>query len=179
MADVVMFTGGEDVTPRLYGEKVGKYTSCNPVRDEKEATAFLVCQDLGIPVLGICRGAQFLNVQSGGKMVQHVSGHGAPHEVLTNKNMTVVLSSTHHQMMNPFLLDEKDYTLIGWSEGISDTYLNGENEDNHLFMMERIEPEILYYPKTKALCIQAHPEIMNPNSKGVEFCRSLVKEYLL
>lgn len=179
LADVALFTGGEDVDPTLYGEMKGKYTGSYLPRDKAEANLFNDCQDYKVKCLGICRGSQFLTVQSGGRLVQHVRNHGTSHEVFTTKGKTVVLSSTHHQMMNPFKLDKKDFELIGWAEGISDTYLNGENTEIPFFHKERIEPEIVYYPRTESLCIQAHPEIMNPNSKGVELCKQLIREYLL
>jgi len=56
LADLVCFTGGEDVTPSFYGDSQHKYTGCNPARDEKEALVFNRCVERGTPMVGICRG---------------------------------------------------------------------------------------------------------------------------
>jgi len=70
--DLVQFTGGEDVTPSLYGEQAHAATSCNPARDDREAKIFLSFKNK-VPMAGICRGAQFLNVMNKGSMWQHVT----------------------------------------------------------------------------------------------------------
>src|SRR5687768_16963203 len=71
--DLICFTGGEDVTPSLYGEVKHPLTYNNPERDKHEVEYFN--QFIGIPKVGICRGGQFLNVMSGGKLHQHILGH--------------------------------------------------------------------------------------------------------
>lgn len=181
-ANVIMFTGGEDVSPKLYGEAKGKHTFCNEARDDKEVGIFL--QTTVIPKLGICRGAQFLCVMSGGRLVQHITGHtlAGNHEVMTKEGRRVFMSSTHHQMMAPFLYKAPKYELLAWAEGLSDKYIIGNNIDITSIVEMRVnrkEPEIVYFPQTNSLCIQPHPETMDLNSKGVEYCRKLVKEYLL
>ncbi len=69
--DGVLFAGGEDVDPSLYEEEK-KYESVvvNRARDEFELT--LLHQALGArrPILGICRGAQMINVGFGGSLYQ-------------------------------------------------------------------------------------------------------------
>jgi hypothetical protein len=180
-ADVALFTGGEDVSPVMYGAQRNPRTFCNPKRDEEEAKIFGVCEDLGIMKLGICRGAQFLNVMSGGSMIQHVENHGVTHEVFTKSGDQFMMSSTHHQMMNPWkarLGQLPKFDLLAWSEGRSERYLNGSDKNDIEFLEHGYEPEIVWYPKTHSLCIQPHPEIMHPNSKGVEFCHQLVSRYL-
>ena len=64
-ADVMVFTGGPDVTPFLYGQKKIKGTNCDPIRDLKERQV-INSVDVSMPKIGICRGAQFLNVYNGG-----------------------------------------------------------------------------------------------------------------
>jgi len=56
-ADVILFTGGEDVDPHLYGEKTHKYTYCTPQRDAYEIYEYE--QSLCFPNtlrVGVCRG---------------------------------------------------------------------------------------------------------------------------
>lgn len=69
--DGFLFTGGQDVSPRLYGEETREGCGeCCPARDEMEQA--LLTQALGLdrPVLGICRGIQFLNAALGGTLYQ-------------------------------------------------------------------------------------------------------------
>ncbi len=178
-ADVIMFTGGSDVSPNFYQEKMGRYTQSDFYRDQIEASHFQWGIKNQRKFLGICRGSQFLTVMSGGRLVQHVTNHGGEHIIFTKEGREVFVSSTHHQMMNPFGMDLLDYELLGWAEGESSTYLNGEGGEIPIFQKNGIEPEVVWYPKSRALAIQAHPEIMRPDSKGVEYFRGLVEKHLI
>lgn len=53
--DLVLFTGGEDVGPSMYNEKIGKYTSINKTRDLIENEVYLRFYGKTL-FLGICRG---------------------------------------------------------------------------------------------------------------------------
>ena len=55
-ANIVLFTGGEDVYPGNYGEDVGKYTSYNRNRDKQETSEFIKAREYNKFILGICRG---------------------------------------------------------------------------------------------------------------------------
>lgn len=76
--DAVIFTGGPDVDPRLYGERaVAAVTPIQPRRDLSElALARHVLANTDLPVLGICRGMQILNVALGGTLVQDLHAEG-------------------------------------------------------------------------------------------------------
>ena len=180
-ADVVMFTGGSDVSPMLYREPLGRNTYSDYARDEREVRYFNYAHIMEKPMLGICRGSQFLTVMAGGKLIQDVTDHGVTHEIVTTEgyerraNEPLYISSTHHQMMHPYNLDEKDYHVIAYARHRSKHYLDGWNR---AIPHCGIEPEVVWYPKIKALCIQGHPEIMDQESEGVLFCQQLVKEYL-
>ncbi len=103
-ADVICFTGGEDVDPSLYGEKCLAGTNYNVRRDEYDADIYGQAVALKKPMVGICRGGQFLNVMEGGKMWQDVNNHaGRIHDVVDIKSGKVVegMTSTHHQQMIP------------------------------------------------------------------------------
>lgn len=178
--DLVLYTGGEDVDPSLYGEKKGKYTSINKSRDVKERECFNFFAYTGVPSLGICRGNQFLTVMNGGKLIQHVEGHGRDHAIkIRGKSMSLKMTSTHHQMVYPFNLEKDKYELIAYSEYFqSNTYLNGGNEEIEL-PREFLEPEIVFYPGTKCLGIQGHPEYSHCDIHAKNFCMNLIKKYLL
>jgi putative glutamine amidotransferase len=78
--DALVLTGGRDVDPATYGEEPLPTTD-QPARDRDAWEFALLLEALrrGLPVLGICRGAQVLNVALGGTLHQHlpdVVGHG-------------------------------------------------------------------------------------------------------
>ena len=152
-AHLVVFTGGADVSPSLYSCAAHKQTSYSPNRDMVEQREYVKAKALGIPMLGICRGGQFLNVMNGGIMYQHVSDHCGDHlitDVLTG--FSYVASSTHHQMMKP----AKNALLVAYST------LQGTRE-----WFDGVTPcqdvsdqdiEVIYYEESKCLCFQPHPE---------------------
>ena len=77
-ADGLLLTGGGDLEPSRYGRPNHGSTGVQQGRDELEAAAWAASQAKGLPVLGICRGFQAINVFSGGTLVQHVDGHRGP-----------------------------------------------------------------------------------------------------
>jgi putative glutamine amidotransferase len=67
--DGLVLSGGGDMGPSLYGEPPAPETyGVRPDRDAWEAAA----QAVGLPLLGVCRGLQVLNVGRGGSLVQHL-----------------------------------------------------------------------------------------------------------
>ena len=70
--DGVLFSGGNDVDPLLFGEiSTGKTGGLIPARDEQELwMANYLLKHTRKPILGICRGIQFLNVALGGTLYQ-------------------------------------------------------------------------------------------------------------
>jgi putative glutamine amidotransferase len=79
MIDGLMLIGGEDIHPTVYGEPLDKVSKpMMPRRDLFECRMICECVRLEIPILGICRGLQILNVAMGGKLYQDLSFmHGA------------------------------------------------------------------------------------------------------
>jgi gamma-glutamyl-gamma-aminobutyrate hydrolase PuuD len=73
--DGLILSGGGDIDPARYGQPNRASTEIQPERDELEAAAWEVAQARGLPVLGICRGFQAINVLSGGSLLQDVEGH--------------------------------------------------------------------------------------------------------
>ncbi|HEY7526823.1 MAG TPA: gamma-glutamyl-gamma-aminobutyrate hydrolase family protein [Candidatus Limnocylindria bacterium] len=76
--DGLLLPGGADVDPTLYGEAPQPLTQVEPGRDELEDAAWAAAQERGLPVLGVCRGMQAINVFCGGSLLQHVDGHDSP-----------------------------------------------------------------------------------------------------
>ncbi len=76
--DGLLLTGGADIEPARYGRPLTGSTGVETDRDELEAQAWASADTRGLPVLGICRGFQAINVFSGGTLLQHVDGHAGP-----------------------------------------------------------------------------------------------------
>lgn len=170
--DVVLFDGGTDVNPALYGEEPHPFTDKpDTKRDEFERAAFRKAQAAGAACIGICRGAQLLCVLSGGKLIQHVNGHkNSNHAIITLDGKCMVAAADHHQMMHPTTVHHQ---LIAWTSNVGESLCEYGKD----FDPDR-EPEILYIPDTRALCIQPHPEWMHPGASFVNYCRDLVTRYL-
>src|SRR5690606_36614519 len=72
--DGLVLTGGDDIDPRRYGACATASTGIDPTRDGWELALVDAARRRGIPLLGICRGCQILNVSRGGTLHQHVWG---------------------------------------------------------------------------------------------------------
>lgn len=71
--DGFLFTGGQDVDPALYGEEKQQVCgACCSARDAMESRLLKMVLEADKPVLGICRGIQFLNVELGGSLYQDI-----------------------------------------------------------------------------------------------------------
>ncbi|MDQ4098409.1 MAG: gamma-glutamyl-gamma-aminobutyrate hydrolase family protein, partial [Actinomycetota bacterium] len=71
--DGILFSGGGDVDPARYTDTASPAAQgIEPERDAYEIALAHAALDLGLPVFGICRGCQVLNVALGGTLVQHL-----------------------------------------------------------------------------------------------------------
>lgn len=172
--DLVVFTGGEDVSPSYYHDNKGNRTSCNTRRDQVEADVFHKYRFT--PKLGICRGNQFLTVMNGGKLIQHLDGHGSSHEVLYRNVDSFTVTSTHHQASYPFNLNKNDYKILAFSKYFrSGTYLNGDNKEIDI-PKDFVEVEIVKFKN--CLGIQGHPEYQSAGEKFKNISLKLIDELI-
>jgi len=73
--DGLLLTGGCDIDPKQYGqERAPETQEPNPGRDRMEIGLLGEALDRDLPLLGICRGLQLLNVYHGGTLIQHLKG---------------------------------------------------------------------------------------------------------
>lgn len=76
--DGLLLSGGDDLDPARYGQPVDGTREIDAARDALEAEAWAAADRRGLPVLGICRGLQAMNVFAGGTLLQHTDGHAGP-----------------------------------------------------------------------------------------------------
>lgn len=164
-ADIIIFTGGEDVDPTLYKCKRHPSTYSNLRRDLEEKAVFQTIKPNQL-VVGVCRGSQFLCVMNGGRLIQDVDKHAIRHthtisEVGSSREYEV--TSTHHQMQYPFCIPQNQWTcLFVTAYNHRSPYYEGDQIENVPY-----EPEIVLYHspnKPKCLAIQGHPEYMQHES---------------
>jgi putative glutamine amidotransferase len=134
--DAVVIAGGGDLDPAIYGAAKHPKTEVNaPDRDAWELAVAEAAIRMNVPLLGICRGMQVLNVACGGTLLQHIPdlvGHeahsGTPHgfgmhkvRVTSGRTVTSVLPggeyfevpTHHHQAVDRI---GAGLTAVGWAD---------------------------------------------------------------
>ena len=92
--DALVITGGADVNPLAYGQEPGPLTDApRQSRDDSEFALVHAALALDLPLLGVCRGMQVLNVALGGTLHQHVEGHVKSPGVFAETEVDVVRGS--------------------------------------------------------------------------------------
>lgn len=180
-AQIVVMPGGSDWNPKLYGQKPSSLT--NYWSDTSDARQMDLIKDsmrAGKVVFGICRGLQGITIANGGTLVQHIH-HPGSHPVVFKDGTVLRGNSCHHQLCNPYNLAPEDYNVIAWTEGLSHTYI-GE-DDKEVILEKRndvvIEPELIYYPKTRSLGLQGHPEWLSEGDPMLNKVNDLIEELLI
>lgn len=85
--DGLILQGGADINPSMYGQQpLIEYNDSDIVRDMFEIALFKKALDKKIPVLGICRGCQIINVALGGTLRQEINGVSSIPHVLPEQD---------------------------------------------------------------------------------------------
>ena len=178
-AQVVLFTGGEDINPRLYNKPAHHSVYYSDRRDKMEVAAFEKIKPGQIAV-GVCRGVQLFCALYGGILVQDCDRHcGCGRHTITDGTREFTVTSIHHQMQYPYDLPNGDYEVLFWSEGRS-TYYKGDGIDAKK-IREFGEPEVtVYHRPGMPLCfgVQGHPEMMSEDDPFVEWVNEKILEYV-
>jgi putative glutamine amidotransferase len=99
--DALLVPGGDDVAPAYYGEKPDKFLeTTDPEFDLYESNVVSMAESRGLPILGICRGHQFLNVWAGGTLWQDIPTqlHAGTNVVHRRENAGGVAQPCYHEL---------------------------------------------------------------------------------
>lgn len=171
-ADILWFTGGEDVDPAIYKEPVHPATGYSVRRSYQEDQLIKLSKGTGKLLVGTCRGHQQFHASSGGILIQHTNRHaGSDHLVKDVRTGKVIgpVTSAHHQAV---LATEgvAMEILLTTPEIVATTQQIGADNDKG-FVEVPIEQEIeaAFWPSINALGIQGHPEWMYKDDPVVEW----------
>lgn len=179
LADIIIFNGGADIGTSMYEEKpIGRGIPDKPSpRDKKEMDIYYKYKGGGRLLVGICRGAQILNVLNGGTLWQDVDNHGRSHFMhILATNQSMWITSTHHQMMRP----HSSGKVLATADCSRNKHADRDvwsAKGGAFFPDDHKDTEIVWYPRTGSLCIQGHPEYV-PNSEFANFCIDMITHYL-
>jgi putative glutamine amidotransferase len=155
--DGIVFSGGSDIDPALYGREPHRETTVvRPERDRGELPLITAAWERDIPVLAICRGMELMNIARGGTLEQHLpdrtsevshkAGHGvySAHEVSIKPDSklgeivgpTAIVQSHHHQA--PDAVGE-GLIEVAWS---ADDTIEGIESPSHRFVIG-----VLWHPE--------------------------------
>lgn len=162
-ADLVVFTGGPDVDPAYYGEKPHMTTYNHPERDYQDIAAYMTCLEQGIPMTGVCRGAQFLAVMNGYKLFQDVNNHNGDHAMwdVQQKMMIERVSSVHHQQVIP----GEGMEILGVAHKSTKRWKNDKDYQEAVDLSRPFtDLEAYFIADTCCLGVQGHPEYRDYNA---------------
>lgn len=153
-AHVAMFTGGADINPAIYNQPPHHTTSFDVHRDAREILDYQKALALGLGIFGICRGAQFLCAMAGGSLIQDCTQHCNSHDVKLEDGEAFSVTSCHHQMMVP----PEDAVILATSPMKCSVSVWDSARGVFVGKDATDTPEIVAFPKIKAIGVQGHPE---------------------
>jgi putative glutamine amidotransferase len=168
--DGIIVGGGDDISPELYGGELVASAVLDPARDDLERCLIDEAMAQGKPVLGICRGAQMLNVALGGDLYQDAYGHFGARKhstILPKKDIRIspdtrmaALAGTAPMRVNA--LHSQAVNLLG--DGLR---VAARDTSGMVQAVERIEEPF-------ALGVQWHPEYLTYARRQRALFRALV-----
>jgi putative glutamine amidotransferase len=178
--DGVILPGGGDLDPRLYGEEPGEACyDVNPGQDRLDSAVARRAIEAGLPLFGICRGHQLLNVLYGGTLIQDIGPGAVRHRDSPAEGGG--LWAWHDVMMTPGSKVAGLYREVADDAGGA---LSVKIASGHHQAVSRVAPglvEALEDPDRWVASVQWHPEVVElpdaqrqaPFRAFVEVCRSL------
>lgn len=174
LADLVIFTGGPDVDPSLYGEEKHESTQFNTERDSFDVAMYSYCMTQGIPMLGVCRGAQFLAVMNGFKLYQDINNHHSTHDIFDciGKKIIRNISSVHHQAV--IYEPDKGMEMLAHCANKATTRWHNPEQATY---GHQPDVEAFFIRDTCCLGVQGHPEYRNYEEYSA-WCAGLIEAYV-
>jgi len=175
--DGIMFSGGNDIDPSYYNESMSENIGdIVPKRDTQEFALMELAKEKNIPILGICRGHQLLNISSGGSLYQDLESkdfenhfiiespmNEVVHEVCVEDNSIckdifgrseIEVNSYHHQSINRLGADLK---------------VTGMNKKGVIEVIE-VDTDICDF----AIGVQWHPETLIEHQHHLNIFKSFI-----
>ncbi len=161
--DVLVLPGGSDIDPSIYKKENYKshISEYSMERDKREIALYKAAVKKGKPVFGICRGLQLISALNGLSLIQHM-GHPSSHLITVrdedmNFTKEILVNNAHHQCVwTENKLEGDNFVVYGYTN-LSKNHHYQEDEIIHC----TVEPEIIWFPETKSLGVQFHPEWMS------------------
>ena len=181
--DLLCFIGGNDLHPAFYGHKTHPTTYASLELDYACHSWYLRAKHLRVPCVGICKGAQQLAVFNGGALYQNVDNHTKEHlvkPILPEGHPQFKVTSSHHQMIDWSTVTNVQL-LVDTDPSICDNriiYSLSKRKFVNVKGSHIVEPEVLWFHKTRDLAVQYHPEWMDKESYGWKYFQWLIKEYI-
>ena len=164
--DLLCLIGGADATPETAREKY-RHSSlyCDPLRDKYELKIWDEAINRGTKIIAICRSAQMgmcVEPSKKGKLVRDQDNPYHEHEIIMNDGDKIISGSSHHNAMWPWEIPQKDWSLLGYTIGVSNYHQNSEGKECVIGVVpENKEVEIVHLKSIKALLHQHHFEYTN------------------
>lgn len=162
--DMLIFCGGEDVAPSRYGET--NHVNLGKVNLRRDAWEFALSDEAirrRMPLLGICRGCQFLNIRFGGTLWQDLPSEKAGAKVhrLKGEHEITVKSGTYL------------HKLVGQMASVNSRHHQAVKDIAKGFRISAVSPdgvvEAIEGTDYPALGVQFHPETLFVNKERREF----------
>ena len=180
LVDGLILSGGHDLDPHLYGEEIDqKSRETWPDRDAFDMALLKRAEETGKPVLGICRGAQIINVAHGGSMWQDLSLR--PGNTLKHMQATRPDVGTHVVKIKSGTTLEK---IMGGSSLMTNSF--------HHQLIKEVAPDLtesasasdgvteaLESTDGKVIAVQWHPEEMHANPAPEAAIMNRLFKYLI
>lgn len=178
--DALMLIGGADISPSLYGESVTFSKNCDIQLDRFHLSLVTSARKYKVPVLGICRGFQLINVAFGGTLYQDIESEKSvsiPHAVLDKPYEEV------HDIS--ILEDSLLYKVFNTSTiGVNSLHHQGIKTLGFGLKTSAVAPDNLieaFEVEDNVFAVQWHPEAMGDKMQPLfdTFIKSLEKKSLI
>lgn len=157
----VVLTGGGDVAPARYGQPNRGSRGISPQRDATEWALLDLALARGLPVLGICRGLQVINLYFGGGMIQDLPAHGA--RFLAHESNEPHEAALVHPPLRRLLGTAALHTNTHHHQGVTAAELAPDLIPFAVCADGVIEG--LLHPTLPVLAVQWHPERATPSAE--------------